>query len=188
MTNKFLIRILEFRFWISTWFSGMRALIAIWYFVFRDKDCCQNGRMEYNEEIAATISIRAVDWRGGKQTNVCWMLVYLVLIKHEIIYIVSARCSYISYLPPSLCDLLGGGKIENMLFVWMEETIAIVFPLKWSLVTFPFKFLNCTILCKHHLLAPHLFKYLRVNTDHGQPVFVVSWRCIMFETPELHTC
>ena len=114
MTNKILIWILEFRFWISTWFSGMRALIAIWYFVFRDKDCCQNGRMEYNEEIAATISIRAVDWRGGKQTNVCWMLVYLVLIKHEIIYIVSARCSYISYLPLSLCDLLGGGKIENM--------------------------------------------------------------------------
>ena len=77
-------------------------------------DYCQNERMEYNEEIAATISIRAVDWRGGKQTNVCWMLVYLVLIKHEIIYIVSARCSYISYLPLSLCDLLGGGKIENM--------------------------------------------------------------------------
>ena len=79
-----------------------------------DKDYCQNERMEYNEEIASTISIRAVHWRGGKQTNVCWMLVYLVLIKHEIIYIVSARCSYISYLPPSLCDLLGGGKIENM--------------------------------------------------------------------------
>lgn len=70
--------------------------------------------MEYNEEIAATISIRAVDLCGGKQTNVCWMLVYLVLIKHEIIYIVSARCSYISYLLPSLCDLLGSGKIENM--------------------------------------------------------------------------